>query len=170
MGIAFWLGLVWRRTTVAGAWAITVTGFTVWWLTGREWFIESVAQLPLAEPLNMLWHPAGKGLAIREPWVVVFYCGAALLAGIVVSRLTPPVEEERLTRFYDLTRTPIVDGEEEGPPCQLPPGVAPAQRAMLCTAWGLEIPVPSTTSILGFVAGWIAVAVLVLGFIWLVGA
>ncbi|MBI3119673.1 MAG: sodium:solute symporter family protein, partial [Candidatus Hydrogenedentes bacterium] len=30
MGIIFWLGLLWRRLTVAGAWAGTLAGFAVW--------------------------------------------------------------------------------------------------------------------------------------------
>ena len=54
-------------------------------------------------------------------------------------------------------------------PCTLPDGVVPAQRTMLCTAFGLEIPMPSTTSIVGFICGWLAVAALIGGFLWLVG-
>src|SRR5690606_34538501 len=30
MGIAFWIGLLWRKATPAGAWAATLTGFGVW--------------------------------------------------------------------------------------------------------------------------------------------
>lgn len=32
MGIAFWLGLFWRRYTVVGAWASTLTAFGLWYL------------------------------------------------------------------------------------------------------------------------------------------
>ena len=32
MGLVFWIGLFWRGMTVAGAWATTLTGFTVWWV------------------------------------------------------------------------------------------------------------------------------------------
>ena len=41
--------------------------------------------------------------------------------------------------------------------------------SMLLTACGLEIPIPSRTSVIGFVAGWLAVAALVGGFLLLVG-
>ena len=99
---------------------------------------------------------------------MVFYTVSALFAGVVVSLCTTPVDERRLTNFYDLTRTPIAAGEVQDRPCELPAGVSPAARRMLCTAWGLEIPRPSTVSVLGFVAGWIAVAALIVGFMWLV--
>ncbi len=167
MGIAFWLGLLWRPTTAAGAWAVTITGFTVWWLTTQGWFVEQVAQLPFADGLNLISQSSGDP-AIREPWVVVFYAFSAVLAGIVVSLFTTSVDDTRLTRFYDLTRTPITPGEVQDRPCELPAGVAPAVRRMLCTAWGLEIPMPSTASVLGFIAGWVAVAGLIGGFVWLV--
>ncbi len=123
----------------------------------------------MAERLDLVWQPAGKAAAIRDPWVVVFYCVAALFAGVVVSLLTKPADDKRLTRFYDLTRTPIAADETQGEPCELPPGVLPAKRTMICTAMGLEIPLPSKTSVVGFAAGWLAVAALIGGFVWLVG-
>jgi hypothetical protein len=81
---------------------------------------------------------------------------------------TPKVSSEKLKLFYDLTRTPVVEGEVVTQPCTLPAGVAAAERPMLCTAFGLEIPKPSGTSVAGFLAGWVAVAALVGGFVWLV--
>jgi hypothetical protein len=39
---------------------------------------------------------------------------------------------------------------------------------MLTTAFGLELPRPSTTSVLGFVAGWVAVAALIGAFFLLI--
>lgn len=38
---------------------------------------------------------------------------------------------------------------------------------MLVTALGLEIPRPSVTSLIGFVAGWICIGLLIGGFNWL---
>ena len=102
-------------------------------------------------------------------WVIVFYTLSALVAGVVVSLLTSPVPSERLDRFYALTRTPVTEGEEIAAPCTLPEGVQTPPRPMLCTAFGLEIPMPSGTSIAGFLAGWVAVAALIGGFVWLVG-
>ena len=53
-------------------------------------------------------------------------------------------------------------------PCTLPEGVSTPERPMLCTAFGLEIPMPSAVSLAGFIAGWMMVAALIGGFIWLV--
>lgn len=165
MGIAFWLGLFWRRATPAGAWAVTATGLVCWLLTTQNFFVGFVAQLPFAQTLQLIWHEPGKTPAIYEPWSIVFYTASALVAGTIVSLLTPPMPFERLDRFYSLTRTPIVPGEVLTESCRLPEGVTPAERPMLVTAFGLEIPVPSRTSVLGFLAGWVAVALLVGGFL-----
>lgn len=140
MGIAFWMGLLWRRATPLGAWAATLTGFAVWGVTRHMY----------------------------EPWQVLSYLSAALVAGIVVSLLTRPTEESRLQRFYALTRTPIGENEIISEPCTLPAGVEPAQREMLCTALGLEVPKPSRESVVGFVIGWLCVFALIGGFVWLI--
>jgi len=166
MGIAFWLGLLWRRLNVAGAWAITLTGFGVWFISTKAWFVTWVAGMPGAEALGLIWE--GKnGAAIHEPWQIAGYMCAAVFAGIVVSLLTRPVEDRRLQRFYDLTRTPIGPDEPPAHDCALPEGVAPAERKMLTTALGLELPVPSWTSTWGFALGWAGVAVIVGGFMLL---
>ena len=168
MGITFWMGLLWRRATVAGAWAATLTGFAAWWATTQEWFVQFAAQLPVLEGADLIWQESGKAAAIYEPWVVVIYTVAALVVGVGVSLVTPKVSSNKLDLFYNLTRTPVVEGEVVTQPCTLPEGVPAADRPMLCTALGLEIPKPSGTSIAGFLAGWAAVAALVGGFVWLI--
>ncbi len=168
MGIAFWMGLVWRRANVAGAWAASLTGFAVWWLTTIDGFVALVAKLPIVDRLDLIWQPAGKPPQIYEPWVIVLYTVAAVLTGVVVSLMTKPISEKKLTTFYALTRTPIAPGEVVSEPCTLPEGVSAQQRRMLLTALGLEIPVPSRTSLVGFLAGWVAVGLLVGGFVWIV--
>ena len=90
MGIPFWLGLLWRRTTVAGAWASTLGGFGTWWLTTRGFFVEWAAGLPGAEALRFVWVEGGRS-AIYEPWQILAYMVVATGAGIVVSLLTTPV-------------------------------------------------------------------------------
>ena len=160
MGIAFWLGLFWRKATVAGAWASTLAGFGTWWLLSRPAVIAAVEALPFSESWRLTWE--GK---LYEPWVIVGYMAAALLAGIVVSLLTRPVAPDQLDRYYTLTRTPIAEGEEIEEPCTLPEGVAPAQRKMLLNCCGFEIPVPSKTTLIGFLVGWVAVGALIGGFI-----
>jgi Na+/proline symporter len=168
LGIAFWLGLLWRRTTSLGAWAATIAGFGVWWLTTRPEFIDAVAGTTFAQRFDMVVGATGNAPTISQPWSILMYIGAALAAGVVVSLVTPQVPAERLQRFYDLTRTPVQEGEVVTKPCTLPVGVTPPQRPMLLTAFGLEVPVPSTTSILGFIAGCIAAALLVVGYMWLI--
>lgn len=169
MGITFWMGLLWRRGTVAGAWATTLTGFAAWFLTKVPAFVELVARLPMAQSLSVVWQTPGKPPEIYEPWTIVFYTSAATLVGIVVSLVTRPVAKEKLDRFYALTRTPIMPGEEITEPCTLPEGVEPPPRRMLLSRFGLEIPAPSRKSVVGFIAGWIAVAALIAGFVWIVG-
>ncbi|UCE48390.1 MAG: hypothetical protein JSW47_22690, partial [Phycisphaerales bacterium] len=54
MGIAFWLGLFWRRTTVAGAWASTIGGFAIWFLTTLAPVIWLTGHLPLAREARLV--------------------------------------------------------------------------------------------------------------------
>lgn len=73
MGIAFWLGLFWRRTTVAGAWATTLVGFAVLLFTSKIAFGNYVlwdfnAHLADKLPTFMLW--ANK---LYLPWQMVLY-------------------------------------------------------------------------------------------------
>jgi Na+/proline symporter len=168
MGIAFWLGLLWRRTNAAGAWASAFAALAAWWLATQPFFVREVQTWPIAGPLRLVWRQSGAKTEIYEPWQIAFYLSAGLLAGVVVSLLTRPVERERLDRFYALTRTPIVPGEVVLEPCTLPVGSVTPDRPMLATAFGLEIPRPSQTSLLGFLAGWAAVAALIGAFFLLV--
>jgi Na+/proline symporter len=168
LGIAFWLGLLWRRTTPLGAWAATIAGFGAWWLTTLPAFVAAVANLPMADQLDVVLTSGSKPPVIDQPWVILFYTLAALVAGVAVSLITPRIPADRLQRFYDLTRTPVQEGEVVEQPCTLPVGVTPPPRQMLLTAFGLEVPMPSTTSMLGFLAGCAAAALLVLGYLWLI--
>jgi Na+/proline symporter len=168
MGIAFWLGLLWRRANVAGAWASALTAVAVWWLSTRPFFVAQVESWPLAGPLRLVWHKSAAKSEIYEPWQIAFFLTAGTLAGIVVSLLTRPPDREKVDRFYALTRTPIAPGEVVIEPCTLPEGAVTPDRPMLVSAFGLEIPRPSRTSVLGFLAGWAAVAALIGGFILLV--
>lgn len=170
MGIAFWMGLFWRRATPLGAWAATLTGFTVWWLTTQQFFVDFATRFPYAERLGLIWQGSGQPPEIHEPWVILLYTLSAIVMGVVVSSLTPRVPEKRLQLFYDLTRTPIQEGEVVLAPCTMPIGVEPARRRMLVQAFGLEIPMPSAVSWIGFLGAWAAVGVLVWSFNWIVSS
>ena len=164
MGIVFWIALFWRRMTVAGAWATTLTGFAIWWLTTQSWFIVWLQSLPQAEALQLVW-TEGESSEVYTPWQIVMYMSAASIVGIVVSLVTRPVDAERLNRFYSLSRTPIVPGEETGEPCTLPASVVPLQRPLLVDFAGVEVPRPSQRSVVGFAIIWLFVAMIVGGFI-----
>lgn len=166
MGVAFWLGLLWRRTTTAGAWASTIAGFIAWWLSGQTFFVEWVSEISFSETLKLVAVEKGQQV-LYEPWSILFYLSIATAFGVIVSLFTQPMPKDRLDRFYQLTRTPIQEGEELECPCELPSGVAPVERAMLMTWGGFEIPKPSAISVKGFLAGSIGVILLIGLFVWI---
>ncbi|MCA9199139.1 MAG: sodium:solute symporter family protein [Planctomycetales bacterium] len=164
-GIAFWISLFWRRMTVTGAWASTLSGFTAWYVTTRADVIQWTSELPIAESWGLISGKPG-ALEIYQPWQILFYLTVASTLGIVVSLVTRPVSEAKLDRFYTLIRTPIGPNESITQACQIPVGSQP--RPVLFERFGLVIPRPSRTSVLGFLGGWAAGAMLVLGFWWFV--
>jgi Na+/proline symporter len=160
MGIAFWLGLFWRRATVAGAWASTATAFAVWWLTTQSFFVTFAAGLPLSDSLRFVWQ-GSKGPEVYLPWQMVLYLTTGLAAGILVSLFSKPVSHEKLENFYALIRTPVTPGEDVPAPCTLPKNaVVPPPRKVLPKS-GLEIAVPTRSSVIGFLVGWACVAALI---------
>lgn len=160
MGIVFWLGLFWRRTTVSGAWAATITAFTTWFISSRPFFILFVSNVPGSETLRFVVERA-TGPEIYLPWQMVFYLTTGILAGIIASLLTKPVGKSKLDNFYALIRTPIQPGEVVTKPCTLPEdAVVPPSRNLFPNT-NFEIPVPSRTSVIGFLVGWACAAVIV---------
>ncbi|MDH4238637.1 MAG: sodium:solute symporter family protein [Phycisphaerae bacterium] len=162
MGIAFWLGLFWRRMTVAGAWATTLVSFAVMLFTGRIAFGEFVvwdfsAGFAAMLPKFMLFQDK-----LYLPWQMIFYLGAGLISGIIVSLFTKPVSAKKLEDFYALTRTPITLGEQVDAPCTLPQGAEVPQRRNIFANSNLEIAVPSRMSVLGFLVGWACVVAIYL--------
>ena len=160
MGIAFWLGLFWRRTTVAGAWAATMTAFVIWWLTTRTFFISFLAQAPYAEQLRFV-SGQGSEMAIYLPWQMIFYLTGGTLVGIIVSLFTRSVKRDKLDVFYALICTPVRAGEKITTPCTLPEDAEVPKRKKLFPKTNIEIPFPSRTSVIGFIVGWICVVFLV---------
>ena len=160
MGIAFWLGLLWRRTTPAGAWAATLASFAVWWLTTQQFFISFLTDWPAAQSLRFVIE-RNTGTEIYLPWQMVFYLSAGLIVGIVASLLTKPVAAEKLDNFYALTRTPVRPGEQVPAPCTLPTDAVVPEKRNLLPGTGLEIPVPSIVGVVGFLVGWACVAAII---------
>ena len=160
MGIAFWLGLFWRRTTVAGAWASTLSAFGVWWLTTQEFFISWLGDLSMAESLRFIFVEDGVP-EVYLPWQMVFYLSVGVVVGIVVSLFSRPVAKEKLENFYALVRTPIGRDEHVAVPCTLPADAVVPERRNLFPNTSLEIAIPSRTSVVGFLVGWGCVAAII---------
>jgi Na+/proline symporter len=160
MGIVFWLGLFWRRTTVAGAWASTLISVAIWWISTKPFFISFLANLPFAESLRLVVEKP-TGMEMYLPWQMIFYLAGGLVTGVVVSLFTKPVSEEKLDNFYALVRTPITLGEEVSLPCTLPADAIVPPKRNIFPNTSLEIPVPSRTAVLGFLAGWVLSAIIV---------
>jgi len=168
MGIVFWLGLFWRRITVAGAWAATLTAFGTWWLMTQSFFISFAGNLPAAESLRFVIDKGGV-MEIYLPWQMVSYLSLGIFAGIIISLFTKPVAREKLDNFYALLRTPVKLGEKVPAPCTLPDdAVVPRKRNIFPNA-NLEIPIPSWTSVIGFLIGWLCVAAIIYAFYLIVG-
>lgn len=167
LGVAFWLGLLWRRFNSAGAWVSTIAASLGWWATNQSWFIERVERLPYADQCGFIWVQKGQA-SIYEPWQILFYLALAVIAGVCASLLTRPPAKESIDRFHELIRTPVAKNEVIKEACMLPAGVAPAERAMLFTGTNFEIPMPSKISVIGFLASWIAVIVMISVFVWIV--
>jgi hypothetical protein len=167
LGIAFWLGLFWRRSTSAGAWASTLAALGTWWLTTQTFVIEWIAGLPNADSLRLVAESKGE-LAVYLPWQMVLYFSVGLVFGVVVSLLTPRVDSKKLDLYFALIRTPVRPGEEIPAPCELPTDAQVPPRRLLISFGGLEIPVPSLQMTLGFLAGWVCVAAIVGVFVWIV--
>ncbi len=169
MGIAFWLGLFWRRTTVAGAWAATLTAFAVWWLTSQQFFVSWIGALPMAEQMRFVFVKDGIP-EVYLPWQMVIYLSAGTIAGIAVSFITRPVAREKLENFYALVRTPVRPGEQVENPCTLPEGAVPPPRRNLFPNTNLEIAIPSRSSVIGFLIGWGCVAAIIASVYWITQA
>ncbi|MHC4706782.1 MAG: sodium:solute symporter family protein [Planctomycetota bacterium] len=66
MGIAFWLGLFWRRTTVAGAWAATLTAFSIWFLTTLSPVVWLAGHTPISKEARFVFVKESKSSALIE--------------------------------------------------------------------------------------------------------
>lgn len=169
VGVPFWIGLFWRGATPVGAWASAIAAVAAWRLATLPSVAAQLAGVPLLTEWGVVeTNPTG-GASVSDAWIIVAYLVAGVVACVLVSLVTTPTPAERLDRFYALTRTPVQDGEVVEKPCTIPVGAVTPPRRMLLTAWGFEVPAPSTTAVVGFAAGWVMVVTLVAGFMMIVG-
>jgi Na+/proline symporter len=174
MGIAFWVGLFWRRATVAGAWVGTLVSFATLLFTSKIAFKANAAEYVLWDfnkhfadylPAFMVWEQK-----LYLPWQMIIYLTTGFVGLIVASLLTRRVPSDRLDRLYACLRTPIGADEPEGKVFTLPEGVEPAPRKVLIKHPDFEIPRPSWVGILGFAASWAAVVLLIAAVYWIIGS
>jgi Na+/proline symporter len=90
IGISFFLGLWWRRANRYGAWASFLAALTALLFGQYVLGLEGNANLPS---------------------LMLLYLTSGILAGIVVSLLTPRESQRRLDHFYLTINTPV--GQEE---------------------------------------------------------
>ena len=164
LGVAFWVGLFWRKATAAAAWASTLSGFAVWFFTGRIDLIGWDFNVHFAHflPEYMIY-----GGALSLPWQMVFYLTVGLVVMVGVSLFTQSQDKEKLDRLYECLRTPVQPGEPEVEPLTLPEGTKPAPRSVLIDHPDFEIMKPGRISVLGFLASWLGVGLLIGVFIWI---
>ena len=177
MSVAFWMGVFWRGSTSAGAWAATLTAFLIWYVTSQPWGATLLAGIPIFHDWGIITEKIvneSPVVAVALPWQMVFYLVGSLLAGIIASLLTQPSgaakdqQEACLDQFYSLLRTPVRAGEKPPGPCQLPPEVTPGPRNVFLPQTRLEIPIPGRRAIVGFSAGWACVIALLAGIYWFI--
>jgi len=174
MGIAFWVGLVWRRATVAGAWVGTLGSFFALLFTSKIAFKTKLAEYVLWDfnkyfadklPAFMLWEGN-----LYLPWQMIIYLSVGFVGLVVVSLLTSRVPSDRLDRLYACLRTPIGEDEPEGKVFTLPEGVQPAPRSVIFDHPDFEMPQPSWIGFIGFAGSWAAVALLIGAVYWIIGS
>jgi Na+/proline symporter len=177
MGLAFWAGLFWRRTTAAGAWTGTLAAFVALLFTSKIKFVDRVlwdfnAAFADRLPSFMLYADPGDPSAqphLYLPWQMILYLGTGLAALVAVSLMTKPVAKEQLDRFYACLRTPVGPDEPETAPFTLPPGVEAAPRRVLIELPGFEIPRPTPLGVAGVLVTAIVVGLFIAAVLWIFG-
>lgn len=100
MGLAWWAGIVWHRTTAAAAWVSTIVTFVAYGAT--------LLHNSLNERLHLL-----QGLRdLKYPEQIAIYLSAGLVSLIITSFLTTHPDPARVRRFYRKMRTPTTQRSE----------------------------------------------------------
>ena len=160
MGMSLWISFFWRRITSLGAWAGTLAGFLTWYLATVPAVVVWISNSEIGQSWGFI-EGNGEMARVYEPWRITAYLVVGCTTAVVVSWLTPAMNKERLDRFYALMRTPVQAGEEVVEPCTLPKGVVTPPRRLLVNFGQVEIPLPSMTSVVGFLVGCVAVGGLI---------
>lgn len=167
VGLPLFLGIIWRRTTVAGAWTSVLGAYAVWMICSVPAIVTWFAGIPSAVDAGIVRESSVGGWAIPLPWQILFYLSAGSLLGIVVSLFSPQVPGAKLDLFFALLRTPIRPGEVLKESCTLPEGSAVPEPRYLFPGTGIELLVPGRRTMIGFLAGCAGVAALIGSVVWI---
>lgn len=165
MGIAFWVGLFWRRATVAAAWGSTLLALVVaLFLSNQFAGIFDVDAFAVSNLPSYMVHAE----TLRLPVQMLCYLAVGLVAMLLISALTKPVQDERLDRLYRALHTPVVDDEPEPPgPFVVPEGSTPEPGRKIFDHPDLELRWPSRVAWVGFLLLWVQVVALIAFVFWL---
>ena len=156
--------MFWRKATAAAAWASTLSSFAVWFFTSRIEFIGWDFNVHFARylPDYMAW----EGI-LSLPWQMFFYLIIGLVVMVGVSLFTKSQDKDKLDCFYECLRTPVLPDEPEVEPLTLPASIKPAPRSVLVDYLDFEIMKPNLVRVLGFLASWLGVGLLIGVFVWI---
>jgi Na+/proline symporter len=164
MGVAIWVSFFWRRANAAGAWASTMSSFAAWAFTSDIAVVGWNFNARFARLLPDFMLFEGR---LSLPWQMIIYLTIGLVTMVVVSLLTRPRDKDLLDRVYECLRTPVELGEPEVPPVTLPETTKPSPRSVLIDHPDFELMKPTLVSVVGFVAAWVAVGILIAVFVWI---
>ncbi len=153
MGVAWWLGMFWRRYTSAGAWASTILGYLLIYMTEQSWFLQTFP--------NLAADPDAATVKISFPIQILIYLTLPAIVGIAVSLFTQRTEKSRLDEFYLCLRTPVRPGEKTLAPCTLPENPLPPDTRKLINHPDIEIPRPTKVGMIGFIGAWVMVVFII---------
>jgi len=166
MGIAFWVGLFWRRATATAAWCSTLVAFAVAALGANA--LRNVFDV---NAFAQHWLPAWtlQDGALRLPVQMLAYLGTGFVTIVAVSLLTPRPSQVRLDRLYRALHTPV--GQDEPPPrapFEVPPESIPRPRRKIIEHPDFELRYPTVGRLLGFLHVWLWVLALFIGLAWFI--
>jgi hypothetical protein len=145
---------------LAGGWASFIASAGAWYLATNQAFVDWLASFPLVMQLHFVVFRDGANI-IYLPWGNLFFIVSGIIAGVGVSLLTSPTAQEKLDNFYALIRTPVITGEQVDAPCTLPKGGNKPLVSLLFPNSNFMFFKPSLAGVLGFLAGWGYVALLI---------
>ncbi|MDP8246041.1 MAG: sodium:solute symporter family protein [Candidatus Hinthialibacter antarcticus] len=160
MGIAFWIGLFWRRATPAAAWACTLSAFFVLLVTSNK--LSFIFDMN-AFAVNYLPAVTVYDGEFRLPFQMLSYLSVGAIVMVAVSLMTKRADETKLNQLYRCLNTPVQDGENPTEPFELPENSQPEQRTKIINHPDWEFYVPTKTDTYGFLFAWIWVAALIGG-------